>query len=446
MKPSSGLRSSQCRLLPMLVLAACGTSGAAGGRTDSVAPPGPDAMAFSASATAPTEEQAYALARRRLLASLLADEALVATHPLSERLALAIHVPTSDPLRHVRGADGIQTEIGLSRASLRSVFGRLDTALATTPEPSEGPALDRAIHTLRVATLRRASCLRQRQLVPDLPCEPVDLAPDRQRVEEMLAAVRLHPVYADGIPTKHRSWLRSLAVRVSLAESEGERPLPGIPLRIQSSDGSRPVVARTDPSGIAQQPIPKGTPISTTWTVSLDLDELLGPGAKVAPPAPTTVRGRPIGLARSAVVHAPGKPPALETGRALVAALAGHITHPLVLADVDARELAECSIEKLKETAPKAAERMAGALDTILLLDAESEFASRMGTERVWYEARGTLRVVDAWSGELVSEVSATVTEAGRGDERAECAARESLGRALAASLAQKLGVKLAHP
>ena len=117
----------------------------------------------------------------------------------------------------------------------------------------------------------------------------------------------------------------------SLAGNDGERPLPGIPLRIQASDGSRPVVARTDASGIATQPIPKGTPISTTWTVSLDVEEMLGAGAKVAPLASTTLRGRPTGLDRSAVVHAHGKPPALETGRALLAALAGHITHPLVL-------------------------------------------------------------------------------------------------------------------
>lgn len=446
MKPSSGSCGSRCRLLPVLLLAACGTSGATGGGTGSVAPTEPDAVAFSASATAPTEEQAYALARRRLLASLLADEALVAPHPLGERLALAIHVRNSDPLRFVRGAAGTEAQVGLGRASLRSVFGRLDTALTTAPEPSEAHALARAIHGLRVASLRRASCLRQRQLVPDLPCEPVDLAPDRRRVEETLAAVRLHPVYADGIPTAHRSWLRSLAVRASLAETEGERPLPGIPLRIQSSDGSRPVVARTDVTGIAQQPIPKGTPISTTWTVALDLDELLDPAAKVAPLASTTVRGRPTGLARSAVVHAHGKPPALETGRALLAALAGQVTQPLVLADADARQLAEAGVAKMKDVAPKAAERMAGALDTILLLDSESEFASRMGTERVWYEARGTLRVVDAWSGELLSEVSATVTEAGRGDERAERGARESLGHALAAGLAQKLGVKLAQP
>ena len=100
----------------------------------------------------------------------------------------------------------------------------------------------------------------------------------------------------------------------------------------------------------------------------------------------------------------------------------------------------------MKEVAPKVAERMRGALDTILLLDTESEFASRMGTQRVWYEARGTLRVVDAWTGELVTEVSATVTEAGLGEERAECAARESLGRALAGNLEQKLGVKRARP
>jgi hypothetical protein len=124
-------------------------------------------------------------------------------------------------------------------------------------------------------------------------------------------------------------------------------------------------------------------------------------------------------------------------------ALKGPITSPVTLADAEARQLSEAGIEKMKEVAPKVAEQMRGALDAILLLDAESEFASRMGTQRVWYEARGTLRVIDAWTGEAVAEVAATVTEAGLGEERAESAARESLGRELAGKLKQQLGEKL---
>lgn len=427
------------RLVPLLLLAGCGSSGSAAGSATPT-PAGADNWAFSATATAPTEEQAYAQARRRLLAALLGDESLLAMNTLSEGLSATVHVQASDHLRYTRVDGGFQADVGLGRESLRSVFSRFDTVLANAQGPSQTHALAPAIHALRLASLRRASCLRQRQLVNDMPCEPVDTAAEERRLAKILADIRLHPVYAGGIPMKNQAWLRPIAVMATLAGGEAESPLPDLPLRIQASDRSQPLLARTNASGLATQPIPKGTPASTTWTVTLDLDEMLGPKAKLAPSASTTLQGRSIGFARSALVHAQGKAPAVETGRALMEALKGPIAHPIELTDTEARPLSGAGIETMRDVAPKVAEHMRGALDTILVLDAESEFASRMGTQRVWYEARGTLRVFDAWTGEVVTEVSATVTEAGLGEQRAESAARESLGRELADKLKQKLG------
>jgi hypothetical protein len=426
----------------LLWLAACGSSGTAAGTATGSGPVvGHDT--FSASATAATEEQAYVLARRRLLAALLADESLLATNALGEPLAATVHGQASDPPRFTRVDGGVQAEIGLRRDALRSAFARLDTALANVPAPPVAHALAPAIHALRLASLRRASCLRQRQLVPGASCEPVDTAAERRRLEQSLAGVRLRPVCAGGIPMRKQSWLRPIEVMATLAGEQGEPPLPELALRIQASDRSPPVSARTDTGGIATRPIPKDTPAATTWTVTLDVEELLGPGAKLAHPVSTTLAARPTGFARSALVHAPGKPLAVETARAFWGALQGDIPAPIELAEAEARQLADAGIEKMKDVAPKLAGQMRGALDTILLLDAESEFASRMGTQRVWYEARGTLRVFDAWTGEGVTDVAATVTEAGLGEERAESAARESLGRELAGRLKQKLGGKL---
>jgi hypothetical protein len=103
-------------------------------------------------------------------------------------------------------------------------------------------------------------------------------------------------VYAEGIPMKNQSWLRPLAVMATLAGGQTEQPLPELPLRIQASDRSPPVVARTDAKGIATRPIAKDTPASTTWTVTLDLDELLVPSAKMESPVSTRLQGRPTGL------------------------------------------------------------------------------------------------------------------------------------------------------
>jgi hypothetical protein len=421
------------------LLAGCGSSGAAGSVT--VTHAGAETLAFSASATAPTEEQAYALARRRLLAALLGDESLGAMSALGEPLSATIHAQNTDHLRFTRVDGGIQADVGLSRESLRSAFSRLHTALATAPATSETHALAPAIQALQWASLRRASCLRQRQLVNDMPCEPVDTTPEKRHLEKLLAEVRLRPVYAGGIPMKKQAWLRPIAVMATLTSEQAERPLPDLPVRIQANNGSPPVVARTDASGIATRPIPKDMPASTTWTVALDLDTMVGPGAKLVSPVSTTLQGRSIGFSRSALVHVQGKTPAVEAGQALLAALKGPIAQPVQLGDAEAKQLSDAGNEKMKDVAPKLAEHMRGDLDTILVLDAESEFASRMGTQRVWYEARGTLRVFDAWTGEMVTEVSATVTEAGLGEERAERAAREALGRELAGKLKQKLGL-----
>jgi len=264
-------------------------------------------------------------------------------------------------------------------------------------------------------------------------------------VETLLAAVHLRPVYAGGIPMKTQRWLRPLAVMATLGAGEAERPLSDLPLRIQASDRSPPVVVRTDGSGVGTMPIPKATPATTRWTVTLALDEMLGPGTKLACPT-LTVQGRSTGLARASLVHVHGKKPAAETGRAVLEALKAHMTQPTEVPAAVARQLSEAGTGRMKEVAPQVAEQLRGAVDTILLLDAESEFASRMGTQRVWYEACGTLRVFDAWTGALLAEVSATVTEAGLGDDRAESAAQQALGRELAGKLTPKLGAQPPAP
>jgi hypothetical protein len=434
-----------CRLfLPVFLLAACGSSGATMG-TAGPGPIAPTDQVLTASATAPTEEAAFALARKRLLAALLADESLLAENPLNDQLASVIHLQASDPLRFSKVDGGVQVDLGLTRDSLRAAFIRLDTALGQAPEPKSANALAPAVHALRLASLRRASCLRQKQLGNDVPCEPVDTTAQTRQLEQVLASVRLRPVYAGGIPMKDQVWLRPLAVVATLANGETEQPLPELPLRVQSS-GSSSAAARTDASGIATLPIAPNTPATTTWTVTLDLDldGLVGPGVKLTPVCSTTLQGRPTGLTRSTLVHAAGKTPALQTGRALLEAMKDQVTQPVALAEAESRQLTD--LVSIKAKAPGLADHRHGTLDTILLLDAESEFASRMGSDRVWYEARGTLRVCNAWTGETVAEVSATVTEADFGEERAESAARESLGRDLAGRLRQKLGIKPANP
>jgi hypothetical protein len=432
----------------LLLLAACASSPTT---SASVAQPGNPfparstasggPPAFSASATAATEGQAYPQAARRLWAALLADDSLLLPDVLTDRLAGAIHDRATDSMRIAKTSGGIQIDLGLGQEGLRSAFARLDAALSNAQAPAAPNEVAQAVHAARLGSLRRALCLRQRTLVTGAHCEPFDTAAVDRQLAAVFASVSLRSVYDGGVPMRDQAWLRPMMVEAVLLHGGSARPLPNLPVRIQSSDGFGPVATQTGANGIVLQSVPKNTPVTATWTVSFDPARMLGALARLVSPISTTLRARATGLSRAALVHVQGKPLVVETAQALLASLASRIPHPVELVDPDARALSQASVERMKEVAPKVADRLHGTLDTILLLEAESEFASRMENQRVWYEARGTLRVFDAWSGEKTAEVTATVTESGLGEPRAEGAAREALGRELARRLEQRLRV-----
>lgn len=72
-----------------------------------------------------------------------------------------------------------------------------------------------------------------------------------------------------------------------------------------------------------------------------------------------------------------------------------------------------------------------GRLDTILILEFDTQFASRMGGGRLWYEGEGTLTKYNARTGEAIYSISATVHADGVGDDGAELAAAHRLGSEL---------------
>jgi hypothetical protein len=401
--------------------------------------------AFSASVTAATEGQAYAQATRRLWAALLADESLLVPDALTDRLAGAIHDRATDSMRIAKTSGGIQVDLGLGQEALRSAFARLDAALSNAQAPAAPNEVAQAVHAARLGSLRRALCLRQKTLVTGAHCEPFDTAAVDRQLAAVFASVSLRSVYDGGVPTRDQAWLRPMMVEAVIQHDGTARPLPNLPVRIQSSEGSGPIATQTGADGVVMQPVPKNTPAAATWTVSFDAARMLGALARLVPPISTTLRARATGLARAAMVHAQGKPPVVEAAQSLLASLGSRI-HPVALVDPDARALSQASVERMKDVAPTLADRLHGTLDTILLLEAESEFASRMENQRVWYEARGTLRVFDAWTGEKTAEVTATVTESGLGEPRAERAAREALGRELARRLEQRLRVSTPVP
>jgi hypothetical protein len=97
------------------------------------------------------------------------------------------------------------------------------------------------------------------------------------------------------------------------------------------------------------------------------------------------------------------------------------------------------STRDLSARLPQLANEMGGRLDMLVMVEAESEFASRMGTHRVWFEARGKVVALDVWTGKVLAEMEGLVTESGVGESRAELSAQEMLGKDLAAKLKDAL-------
>ena len=437
-------------LASLLASLACGASVAPPAASPDAAKPAkpaasaqaakPTPPAFSANATAPTESQAYAEAARRLLPALLDDESLLTGDELSARLASVVHARASDPFQASSTKRGIEVEIGLRQQALGTAFSRLDAELSSILGPPLSEALASAVHAVRVAHLRRALCVRSRKLVKGSSCKPLDTSAVDQQLSELVARLSLRPAFAEGIPTRGGAYLRPLVAEAVLDHGGMPLPVPNLPVRVQCSDGAGAASLVTDANGAVSQPIPQDTPLTATWSIAFDAARWLGPLSEALPAVSTALRGRATSIARAALVDAPGKPPLPEATQALRQALRGRITEPVELAAGDAKALSEASEHKMAAVAPLLADRLRGALDTILVLQAESEFASRMGTERVWYEARGSLRAFDAWTGTVLVEVSAVVAESGFGEPRAERAAREALGRALAQRLVERLG------
>ena len=65
-----------------------------------------------------------------------------------------------------------------------------------------------------------------------------------------------------------------------------------------------------------------------------------------------------------------------------------------------------------------------GTVDYITLVATETEFASQMGADRTWYQARARAHVVELWSGQVVAQFEEVATGSGFGDAAAETAAQ----------------------
>lgn len=359
------------------------------------------------------EDDAYAEARIDLAHALFDDPVWV------DMTGVEIHRREVDPQRVVREAEGrIAVTIGLPRERVAQVLSAFEHA-----EPSvQGPeAWQQTLQSYATEHLAVHTCLRRRALFESV-CEPPDTAEVDRAVAELLAEVTLVPGLRGGVPVDADGKPRVDGTVYVLWRG---LPLPGAPVAV----GDPPQAMSTDAKGRVVLPTRDGRFSPTT--VTLDPGALLGPVAADLPAPKVEVKSRPESSRRYALVVR-GRPTGTEP---LEAALSEKLADLGAPAHLDAAQRERLSAVTKGDAVPALAEiarRAAGAFDVVILVDYDSAFASRMGGNRVWYEASGSLTIYDAWSGKSTFHEPIRAKANGVSDASADTAARAKLAQQVA--------------
>jgi len=370
-----------------------------------------------------TEDEAYAAAERALAEAVLGDPswATLASMPVHRRGA--------DLQQVVPSEGGFEVAVGLTRARAAEIVSDFENAELEAGGP---PMWRDALVAYLRAHLAAQACVRRTALF-QATCETGDTQSADEAVASLGEGLLLVSAYPDGIPVDPQG--RPLREPVVFTLWRGV-PLAGLPLRIEAADASALAATRlvSDAQGRVRVPLAEGAALPS-MRVMVDAEALLGPRSAEAPRAELEIEPRAVGVRRWAVLTT--RAGAGHAGDQAEAALArrmseGGLGTPVELGSRDAKALRSTPPAQRGARLKNVADAMSGRIDLLLTLDYRTRFASRMGGGRVWYEAEGTLRVLDAWTGEVRAEASGVQGAEGVGDDAADAAARTALGKALA--------------
>jgi hypothetical protein len=413
----------------LTLLAACGGSSP----PPVIAPPTepPDA------GTAEVEDPlAGAVLRGRGTAETLEGAYAAAVLALRQRLfgdvdpGVEVHGP-GDP--RASCGDGC-VEVGLTLEGLRRVVGSMDDSM---PGSMDGSTAVPAGWGDVLGPVRRARAIAAVCAAAADACPTEDPDGDAERAEAAArarwATLTLEPVLAGGLPAHGGRILRPARLRV--VSTDPETAVAGLPIAVELDGAARTFL--TDAGGVAEV-LPVGESVGPE-RFCLDLGPLLGRPASCADGTALTLSARPVDWRRLAVVaveqsqgeRAPERVGADALRQALQAA--GAQLSPLP--EAVRAELRRADETRRADRLPALADDAEGALDVVLTVRMESEFARRMGPTRVWYAASGQMTVWNAWSGEVLHRLRGEASANDLGDARADVAARRALGRELARRL-----------
>ncbi|MCR9164648.1 MAG: hypothetical protein ACE37F_13585 [Nannocystaceae bacterium] len=379
-----------------------------------VAPTHASVDAFlSAKGRGADEAAAYASAQASLADALLGDARWLGVVPV------ALHDRTQDPYDAVSTPEGWEVAIGLDE-------GRAATTLdaMTYAKPSfEGPeawhdALYQALatHAAKVVCERRASLY-------DVACDAPATEQEDAALRELGEGLSLAPLIRGGVPTDTDGVvLRPARVLVTWNGA----PMDGVPLVVETPDGSR-VDVPTGDGGVAELPVPVGAPWPGTFRVRVDAGRLLGPLEETCVWPSLDLGPRALDPSKWALVFEDGTKADDAFGKALAETLGEALGPPVELDANTSKTLAEVGPAERARVLVSLADAMGGTLDVVVLVKAQSRFASRAGGSRVWFEATSSVVVHEVWGAGELGREEAEATASGVGDRRADDAAQRNL-------------------
>ncbi|MCG8416978.1 MAG: hypothetical protein MJE77_03415 [Proteobacteria bacterium] len=393
-------------------------------------------------------EQAYAAA----LVSL--EKTLYDSDAWAEVLEVPVFDAERDSIKRDQGSSDAQVVLGLSAERVAEVLAAVEQSPWQPSVP--GPLADTVE---RAARLQFAGflCQRRRDLLdipPPNPCTSPDVDAIPGELQKLAEAVRVRLHYVDGVPLASDG--RPLRPLVVIAEhrlsghggSAAWQPLRGLPFLASPDQASAVLQAETlisDDTGVVRFEVQADAAWPDGLTVAVNRRQLLGPLASLWPETALSapgrqVRGGALGLDRWSLVtteRVGGKianKPVFAGKLADILTARGAEKRLTIPADL-ARKLASASPEALAGNLPELADAWQGQVDVLIVADIDSDYASRAGTHRRWYEASGRVKTFDVWTGKELSTYEDTVTASGIGESRADRAARIRLADALAARL-----------
>ncbi len=410
--------------------------------TPEAPPPSPPPFSFEAEATEPTEEQAYLSARRRLLVAVTSDDRYSEPGPFSDAFALVVHMKAQDHLELSRDNGGISVKLALEAERLLPTFERLLQATKEVKLEQIPQELRPEVLSFRSSVEQARLCSRAKEVLNEFECVVSSSTKEKKALNLALKKVRLMPVWVDGIPASDKRFLRPLLVQAEWVNQGKSTPISDLPIAVAYEGEQKSLMFQTDAQGLLSYEPPEEAGIEGEFQLSLDLPWILGETSEEFHQVRCKTGARKVSFERAAVIPENEKTPSWVTAEHLKKQVDSLLSSAPSIKRSTLRSVSRSSGKRQLKQVQKLADEWKGQLDTIVLVDAESEFASRMGTHRVWFEARGRARVVDAWTGKTRFEISGVATESGVGETRAERAAEQALARDLAKRLKEKLREK----